>query len=77
MNIGLQQKEKENWLCVLIKLAKIPLILVFISVVQFVNSLPDEAFLNVFTELCDVYMAVSQLAPQSIVFVLQHQFWTS
>lgn len=70
MNIGLQQKEK-NWLkeyCVLIELAKIPLILVFISVVQFVNSLPDEAFL--FTELCDVYMAVSQLAPQSIVFVL-------
>lgn len=51
----------------LIELAKIPLILVFISVVQFVNSLPDEAFLNVFTELCDVYMAVSQLAPQSIV----------
>lgn len=72
MNIGLQQKEK-NWLkeyCVLIELAKIPLILVFTSVVQFVNSLPDEAFLNVFTELCDVYMAVSQLAPQSIVFVL-------
>lgn len=40
------------------------------TVVQFVNSLPDEAFLNVFTKLCDVYMAVSQLAPQSIVFVL-------
>lgn len=72
MNIGLQQKEK-NWLeeyCVLIELAKIPLILVFISVVQFVNSFPDEAFLNVFTALCDVYMAVSQLALQSIVFVL-------
>lgn len=77
MNIGLQQKEKENWLkeyCVLLELAKTPLILVFISVVQFVNN---EAFLNVFTELCDVYMAVSQLAPQSIVFVLQTQFWTS
>lgn len=54
----------------LIELAKIPLILVFISVVQFVNSLPDEAFLNVFTELCDVYMAVSQLAPKYCVCIV-------
>lgn len=65
------KKKKTDWRSiVLIELAKIPLILVFISVVQFVNSLPDEAFLNVFTALCDVYMAVSQLALQSIVFVL-------